>query len=253
MDLTEGGLLGGRLRYAQPRTGYRTGIEPVLLAASVPARPGARVLEAGTGAGAGLLCLLHRVPGVLATGVEIDGELAELARRNLRDNGLEAEVLTGDICRIAELAGFDHVFANPPWHDRRSTASPDPRRRRAKQAGAGELESWVAALARALRRGGSIHLVLPASQALAADETMAAAGIGARLTRPLLPKAGREPKLVLVAGTRGAEPTSCTAPGTVLHGDGGAFTPAIDAVLRCGAGFPDSTVLAPDGAMLTAG
>ena len=54
MEVTQGHLLGGRVRYAQPRSGFRSGIEPVLLAAAVPARPGERVLEAGSGAGAAL-------------------------------------------------------------------------------------------------------------------------------------------------------------------------------------------------------
>ena len=71
MDVTEGHLLGGRVRYAQPRVGYRTGIEPVLLAAAVAARAGERVLEAGCGAGAGLLCLAARVPGITGLGVEL--------------------------------------------------------------------------------------------------------------------------------------------------------------------------------------
>ncbi|HLB98700.1 MAG TPA: SAM-dependent methyltransferase, partial [Acetobacteraceae bacterium] len=61
MKLTEGHLLGGRVRYAQPREGFRSGIEPVMLAAAVPARTGERVLEAGSGAGAALLCLAARV------------------------------------------------------------------------------------------------------------------------------------------------------------------------------------------------
>ncbi len=153
MEVTEGHLLGGRLRYAQPKDGYRTGIEPVLLAASMPARPGERVLEAGTGAGAALMCLAARVPGVFGVGVEIDPEMAGLARRNIAANGLPGlEVVTGDIA-ASELGSFDHAFANPPWHDRRSTASPLARRRRAKQAEEG-VEAWVAALGRALTATG---------------------------------------------------------------------------------------------------
>ena len=48
-DITHGHLLDGRVRYAQPAKGFRSGIEPVLLAASIPARAGQRVLEGGTG------------------------------------------------------------------------------------------------------------------------------------------------------------------------------------------------------------
>ena len=37
--LTEDRFLGGRLVLAQPRKGYRAGIDPVLLAAAVPPVP----------------------------------------------------------------------------------------------------------------------------------------------------------------------------------------------------------------------
>ena len=72
MSVTAGSLLGGRVPYCQPAQGHRSGIEPVLLAASIPARAGARVLEGGSGAGAGLLCLAARVPDISGLGLEVD-------------------------------------------------------------------------------------------------------------------------------------------------------------------------------------
>jgi tRNA1(Val) A37 N6-methylase TrmN6 len=83
-------LLGGRLKYRQFQDGHRSGFEPVLLAASVAASPGALVLEAGTGAGAAILCLSARVQGIRAIGVEIDPALARLAAENFQANGLQA-------------------------------------------------------------------------------------------------------------------------------------------------------------------
>lgn len=56
------------------------------MAAAVPARHGQHVLEVGCGAGAGLLCLMHRVPDLHGTGIEKDSETAELARTNLLAN-----------------------------------------------------------------------------------------------------------------------------------------------------------------------
>ena len=50
-DLTCDDFLGGRLSIWQPRDGYRAGVDPVLLAASVPARAGQSVLELGCGTG----------------------------------------------------------------------------------------------------------------------------------------------------------------------------------------------------------
>ncbi|MGB0439250.1 MAG: methyltransferase, partial [Paracoccaceae bacterium] len=50
-SLTCNAFLGGRAQIWQPRDGYRAGIDPVLLAASVPARPGERILDLGCGGG----------------------------------------------------------------------------------------------------------------------------------------------------------------------------------------------------------
>ena len=54
-DLTRDAFLGGRLYLWQPRTGYRAGVDPVLLAASVPARRGESVLDLGCGVGTAAL------------------------------------------------------------------------------------------------------------------------------------------------------------------------------------------------------
>ena len=116
-SLTHGHLLGERVRYAQPRDGFRSGIEPVLLAAAVPARPGDRVLEAGSGAGATLLCLAARVRGAQGIGVEQDAPLVALARENAAANGWpELHFIPGDIVTQSLTGAFDHACANPPYH-----------------------------------------------------------------------------------------------------------------------------------------
>lgn len=232
METTQGTLLGGRVRYAQPRDGYRTGIEPVLLAASVQAQAGDVVIEAGTGAGAGLMCLATRVPGLVGVGVEIDPAMAELARENLLANELgRLTILTGDVTEI-ELPRVSHVMANPPWHDPRSTASPLARRRVAKQEGAG-VEAWVAALARALVEGGSMTLIVPPNLAARVGLACAAAGLCDGASVSLLPKAGRLPKLMLLQSWRGKTGVARVLE-MILHDEDGAFAPEIDAVLRRG-------------------
>ena len=59
---TDDGFLGQRLQLLQPAKGYRAGIDAVLLAASIPARKGERVLEAGSGAGVASQRLVLSVP-----------------------------------------------------------------------------------------------------------------------------------------------------------------------------------------------
>lgn len=229
MGFTDGTLLGGRVRYRQSLDGYRTGIEPVLLAAAVPAQPGQRVLEAGCGAGAGLLCLLARVPGVIATGIEREPAAAALARVNLADNLWHATVLEAD---VATAQGpVDHAFANPPWHDPAGTRPTDPARARALHRGHAGLRGWVLPLAAALVPDGTLTLVLPAALVGQARTLLPDAGLGDVAVCPLWPRPGRQAKILLVQARRGA--AARTAPGLVLHGEHG-YTAEADAVLRHG-------------------
>ena len=56
-SVSEDALLGGRVILRQPTEGYRVAIDPVLLAAAIPAGPGDMVLDVGSGVGAAALCL----------------------------------------------------------------------------------------------------------------------------------------------------------------------------------------------------
>lgn len=236
MKTTDGHLLGGRVRYRQPAAGHRTGIEPVLLAAAVPARAGEAVLEGGTGAGAGLLCLNARVPGLRGTGLEIDPDTAALARHNMADNGLaDWRVLEEDVTALAPTGEFDHAFANPPWHDPAGTPSPDVRRRLARQVYGAGLPGWAWALAGAVRAGGTVTLVLPERQGLEGLRALDAAGCGDGMLVPLWPKQGRPARIVLVHGQCGARRPGRVTGGLTLHEEDGAYTPEAEAILRLGA------------------
>ena len=87
--VTSDTLLGGKVALQQPAAGYRVAIDPVLLAAAVPASDGERALDVGCGVGAGALCLAKRVTGLHVTGIEVDRSFAQLAKENAALNGLE--------------------------------------------------------------------------------------------------------------------------------------------------------------------
>jgi tRNA1Val (adenine37-N6)-methyltransferase len=229
---TEGSLLDGRVRYAQPRDGFRSGIEPVLLAATIPARTGTRVLEAGSGDGAALLCLAARVPGVHGLGVEIDAALTDIAAANARANGFaDIRFTTADICGPDDWGLFDHACANPPYHRAGGTPSPLPARAGAKIATAGLWADWTAGMARRLRRGGTLTLILPAAALADALAAMPGAQCGSATIFPLWPRTGQPAKLLLLRMIRnGRGPTRLLA-GLALH-EGEGFGTGADAVLR---------------------
>jgi tRNA1Val (adenine37-N6)-methyltransferase len=239
LSATEGTLLAGRIRYAQPATGYRTGIEPVVLAACVPARPGELVLEAGTGAGAGLLCLAARVPGVRGVGVERDAGQAALARANFASNGFDLlAVAESDLMAWRPDGVVDHAFANPPWHDAASTPSPDALRAASKRSSIGLLSDWVQAMCQALRPRGTVSLILPAAKLAEGVQALSGAcGAEIRLF-PLWPRQGEAAKIVVLQGVARGGGACRVSPGLVLHGADGAYTDAAEAVLRTGSGLP---------------
>ena len=233
-DTTGGHLLGGRVVYRQPSEGYRSGIEPVLLAAAVPARPGSRVLEGGTGAGAALLCLAARVGGISGVGIERDARLAALARENLAANGFSGiAIRVADIEALASGEKFEHAFANPPWHSAGGTPPAHPARIAAKRGGE-RFTSWVGALATHIERGGTLRLVLPPARL--ADAMLAAteAGCGSLALFPLWPRQGGAAKLMLVRAIRGGRGPLRLLAGLTLHGASGRFTAEAVAVLRGG-------------------
>jgi tRNA1(Val) A37 N6-methylase TrmN6 len=234
VSVTEGTLLGGRVRYRQFETGHRSGFEPVLLAAAVPAKPGELVLEAGTGAGAGLLCLAARVPGLIGTGLEIDPALVALANENFRINEFDGIVAkTGDAATPPDLLA-DHVFANPPWHDAAGSRSPDGARALAHHAASGLLTRWIAGLSRAVRPGGSLTLILPAAGLSEAVAGLRLHRYGGTALFPLWPRAGRPAGQFILSARLGAKSADRILPGLTLHDEAG-LTAQAEAILRAGA------------------
>jgi tRNA1(Val) A37 N6-methylase TrmN6 len=191
------------------------------------------VLEAGTGAGAGLLALAARVRDVAGTGVELDPAMAALARENLAANGRDALCIeNADITCWRAPPAFDHAFANPPWHDPGGSPSPDPARRLAKQATGGLLAQWAASLAACLKRRGTLSLILPAASLALGIEAMVKAQCGEIVLLPLWRRAGDEAKLIILRGTRLGQGGCSVLPGLVLHGPDGQLTPEAEAILR---------------------
>ena len=232
-------ILGGRVRLLQPPRGYRAAIDPVLLAAAVPALPGMRVLDLGTGTGAAALCLAARVPGVHVTGIEQDPVVAAAARAGVAASGLSdwVAVLTSDLALWPAglpMGGFNHVIANPPFLiSGAATPPPDRQKRDANVEQGARLEAWVATARRALRPRGGLTLIHRADRF---DYVIRALGasFGDIHLFPLWPRVGTGARRILVHARLGGRGPARIAAGLVLHEANGEYTAAAQAVLRDG-------------------
>jgi tRNA1Val (adenine37-N6)-methyltransferase len=155
-------FLDGAVTVVQPAEGYRAGTDAVLLAASLAARAGESIAEAGCGAGAALLCAAHRLASSSLTGFEREPGALALAQLGIAANGLEQRVrlVAHDVGqRPAELENrFDQSFSNPPFFKPGAVRPPSLGRQAAYLAET-PLKAWILFLHHITRPGGRITMI----------------------------------------------------------------------------------------------
>jgi tRNA1(Val) A37 N6-methylase TrmN6 len=239
---TEDRLLGGRIRLKQPAAGYRVAIDPVFLAAAVPAEPHQLVLDVGCGAGAAMLCLAARVPHSRLVGLEMQRDLVRLAGDNIILNELEsrASVMIGDLLhpppRLSPGA-FDHVMANPPFRPRGQTEpAASPGKSAATIEGDADLADWVRFALAMVRSKGTVTFVHRADR-IDALLGQIAGRAGEVVVFPLWPGQGRAASRILVRARKHVAAPARLAAGLVLHDADGRLSVEAESVLREGRGL----------------
>jgi tRNA1(Val) A37 N6-methylase TrmN6 len=233
-------LLGGRVKLRQPLDGYRVAIDPVILAASVPAREQDRVLDLGCGTGAASLCLAARVPNCRIVGLERDRDIARLAAQNITSNDFDARLsaIQGDLLAPpASLppGSFTQVMANPPFLEAaRASASPIAARAVAAVESEAMLADWIDVALTMLRDKGTLTMIHRADRLgdLLAVLSGRAGGI---IVFPLWPGEGKPAKRILLQAKKGSAAPMILAQGLVLHRADGRNSEAAEAILRHGA------------------
>jgi len=171
--------------------------------------PFGRVVDFCTGCGVVGLGLLSRDAKAMATLVELQPRLADLARRNAEENAMGARVavVEGDLRTALPDAGatFDVAVANPPYRSLdEGPASPDEEVAIAQH----ELRVTVADVAAAMRRvlvpGGRAALVYPAARIAALLAALDGAGLRPVRARFVHPRADEPANRVLVEAQKGA-------------------------------------------------
>ncbi len=234
-------LLIGGLRIIQHVEQFRFSLDAVLLAHFATVKKGAAAIDLGAGSGVlGLLLAAREAKRV--TGVELNPDLADMARRSIAVNGLDDKlsVLCADVRSIPDgglLAAhrWDLVVANPPYRPIGGGAiSPSGALALARHELAGGMGDFVAAAAFLLRTHGRLAMVhLPERLA---DVTVALRGAGLEPKRLRLVHStpDKAAKLLLVEGVRGARPGLVVLPPLFVYGGAGGYSPEIMAYYQAG-------------------
>ncbi len=216
-------LFNNAITVSQPENGYRFSVDPVILAAHASPKPGERVVDLGTGCGIMPLILSHRYPGTRITGIELQAELATLARKNMAENRVSGtiSILTKDIRTLgpSDLGGcVDLVITNPPYKKKKSgRINPDPQKAIARH----EIELTLAELlvtaGRILAPGGRFIIIFPAERLGELIKGMDKNGMGPGTARFVHTKHDRTAKLVIMTGIKNQNPVFTVMPPLFLQ------------------------------------
>ncbi len=227
-DETLDDIAGGRFQVLQKEAGYRFSLDALLLAHFVRLGPAEAVLELGAGSGVVALLLAGRGQGAAITGLDIQAEMVEMARRSVAINGLTASITMreGDVREIKNLfpaRSFDVVVANPPYRKVNSgRINPLREKALARHEILGTAADFLQAAAYVLKPVGRAFFIYPATRMAELICSMRKTRLEPKRLRMVHSQASGPGKFVLLEGLReGGEELEVMPPLYIYTAKGG--------------------------------
>ncbi len=222
-DETLDHFLPSSIKILQKRKGYRFSIDSILLAHFIRLRGGQKVVDLGTGSGVIPIILGTKVQSTEIWAVEIQADLAEMAKRNVEINGLSGRVhiLKGDARNLAdrlESEGFDIVLTNPPYRRIRSgRLNPQRQRAIARHEIKGSLPDMARVAFRLLKPKASFYVVYPALRLADLITSLRETHLEPKRLRLVYPNVRKNAQLILFEATKWGGPGVEIHPPLFIH------------------------------------
>ena len=217
-------------RIIQNKDKFCFGMDAVLLSGFARVNPGDRVIDLGTGTGIIPILLEAKYEGEHYTGLEIQEEMAEMAARSVRLNGLEEkiDIVKGDICRARELLGlavFDVVTCNPPYmNDAHGLKNPELPKAIARHEVLCTLEDVVREGAGILKTGCHFFMVHRPHRLIEIISTLVKYKLEPKRMKMVHPFVDKDANMVLIEAVRGGKSMIKVEPPLVVYRDVGVYT-----------------------------
>lgn len=209
------------------------GMDAVLLSGFAAAKKGERVLDMGTGTGIIPILMEAKTEGRHFTGLEIQAESADMARRSVAYNHLEDKItiVTGDIKEASQIFGaasFDVVTTNPPYmNDAHGLKNPELPKAIARHEVLCTLEDVVREGSRVLRPGGRFYMVHRPFRLVEIFEVMTRYKLEPKRMKLVHPYVDREPNMVLLEGIKGGRSMIKIEKPLIVYEKPGVYMPEI--------------------------
>lgn len=224
------------------RNGYRIiqdserfcfGMDAVLLSGFARVKDGASVLDLGTGTGIIPILLEAKTGAAHLTGLEIQPDSADMARRSVALNGLEdkIDIVTGDIKEAGSLfdaASFDVITCNPPYMvGKHGIANPQDAKAIARHEILCTLEDVISQTARLLKPGGNFYLVHRPFRLAEIMVLLSKYKLEPKRMQLVYPYVDKEPNMVLIEAKRGGRPRMTVEKPLIVYQKPGVYMPEI--------------------------
>lgn len=209
------------------------GMDAVLLSGFARVKPGERALDLGTGTGIIPILLRGKTEGRDFTGLEIQEESADMARRSVAYNHLEESIsiVTGDIKEAAALFGaasFDVVTSNPPYMTgNHGLVNPEQPKAIARHELLCTLEDVVRETSKVLRPGGRFYLVHRPFRLAEIMTVLVKYKLEPKRMRLVYPFADKEPNMVLLEALSGGRSRITVEKPLIVYKEQGVYTDEI--------------------------
>ena len=206
------------------------GMDAVLLSSFAKIKKQERALDLGTGTGILPILLEAKNEGEHYTGLEIQKESVDMARRSIEYNGLEdkVDVEAGDIRNASKRFGagsFQVITVNPPYMiGEHGLKNENEALYIARHEVLCTLDDVLRESARLLTPKGRFYMVHRPFRLPEILAKMSAYRIEPKRMRLVHPYVDKEPNMVLVEGLRGGNPRMKVEPPLVVYEKDGRYT-----------------------------
>ena len=206
------------------------GVDAVLLSGFSCAKKGEKVIDLGTGTGIIPILMEAKTDGEHFTGLEIQVESAEMAKRSVCLNDLDEkiDIVCGDIKEADKLfkaGSFDVVTSNPPYmNDCGGLKNDYGPKAIARHELLCSLDDVAKAAAWLLRFGGRLYMVHRPHRLADIICTLREHRLEPKRLRFVQPYADKEPNMVLIEASKGGKSMVKVMPPLIIYKEDGTYT-----------------------------
>jgi tRNA1Val (adenine37-N6)-methyltransferase len=224
------------------RNGYRIiqnpekfcfGMDAVLLTGFAAQARGNSLLDLGTGTGIIPILMEAKTEIPHLTGLEVQEESADMARRSVELNGLsdKISIVTGDIKEAGSLfkaASFDCITCNPPYMiGQHGLKNPDEPKAIARHEVLCTFDDVARVTAKLLKPGGHFYLVHRPFRLAEIITTLSAYKLEPKRMQLVYPYVDKEPNMVLLEAVRGGKSRMTVEKPLIVYSEPGKYMPEI--------------------------